>query len=94
MTWVHVDPHAALISYPARRRPGVPWVPTFLVLGGRGPSWSMHRPTLGCGVVDVDESGTATLRVLKGSLPAELAPALLEAAQSLVSAQRAREAHP
>lgn len=86
-TWVRVGPNVALIGYPLRRRYKAPYVPTWLVLGplveGARP-----RPTLGSGVVDVAPDGIASLRVIEGQLPDDLAPALLEAAQSLVNERR------
>ncbi len=82
--WVRVGPHLAIISYALKRpRRGVPFVPTWLVLGPM-PADRKPRATLAAGTVMLDDAGKVHLVIQSGDMPAELAPALLEAAQSLV----------
>lgn len=86
--WVRVGAHVAMIGYPMRRRRHVPHLPTWIVLGPLQAN-QRPRPTLGSGVVDVAPDGAAALRVVDGELPPDLAPALLEAAQCLVTQHHA-----
>jgi hypothetical protein len=87
-TWVRVGVWAALISYPLRRRHGIPYAPTWLVLGPM-PESGRARPTVASGrAVTVD--GVTTLETQSGIMPPDMEPALLEAACALVAAAAAQ----
>ncbi len=89
--WVRVGPHLAIISYPMRRpRFREVLLPTWIVLGPM-PADRKPRATLASGTVYLDDAGAAHLVAKDGAVPAELAPALLEAAQILVRDHAPRE---
>lgn len=89
--WVRVGPHLAIISYPLkRRRRGEPIFPNWIVLGPM-PADRKPRASLASGTVCLDDAGGVLLITTEGSVPAELEPALIEAAQSLVRDYAPRE---
>jgi hypothetical protein len=87
-TWVRVGVWAAVISFPTRRRHGVPYEPSWLVLGPKRDDKPM-RPTVASGRA-VTRDGLTELVTCTGELPEDLAPALLEAACALVHAAAAQ----
>lgn len=87
-TWVRVGSWAAIISYPARRRYGKAYEPTWLVLGPKREGEKL-RPTVASGSASTVD-GVTSLVTASGILPPDLEPALLEAARALVQAYSAQ----
>jgi len=83
--WVRVAPHTALVSIPRRKyhhpRAGLP---TWLVLGPLRPD-QRPRATLASGSVELGTDDVLRLKTDEGEVPADLAPALLEACHSLMA---------